>query len=368
MRLTASIDIDAPVELVWRCIDEPELIVRWVEGALEHRYLTPRDPANPVGQKFIQRLRQGSQVKTFEGTLIAFERLRHFAFVIPSPSYSSEAHFRLDAQGPARTHVNYSIDVTLHTFTAKLAAAGTAPAFDLLRAQTDATPARPRDAVEGNAMSAASDPTSRMARLLIGDWWEYDGQGATERAGHSMQLIGTIRVSVEQREAGGQLRSAIVFQPRWRIIGVDGDAAVFPMPGGLFYFVQDDVTGDVSITGDNMGPGGADRFALSPQVFYPGHFDATTSYSNVLDFGALGKVVNTLRTSGVETVHTVLGDYAAWKAPITSESELFGKVEGIDHWRPALGAPLRFEMSAVGPDGSRLTTVAVLRATDRLPG
>ena len=123
MRLTAQIDIEAPPAVVWRCIDEPELIVRWVEGAVEHRYLTPRDPAHPVGQKFLQRLQQGRKVVAFEGTLIAFEPQRHFAFTIPSPSYSSEAHFRLAPQGADGTHVDYAIDVTLHTSTARIAGA-----------------------------------------------------------------------------------------------------------------------------------------------------------------------------------------------------------------------------------------------------
>ena len=99
MRLTAKIDIDAAPATVWRCIDEPALILRWVEGALEHRYIDARDPARPVGQRFVQRLQQGKKVTEFTGTLIAFERPRHFAFTIPSPAYSSEAHFRLT---PAR--------------------------------------------------------------------------------------------------------------------------------------------------------------------------------------------------------------------------------------------------------------------------
>jgi len=123
MRLTAKIDIDAAPETVWRCIDEPALILRWVEGALEHRYLDARDPARPVGQRFVQRLQQGKKVTEFTGMLIAFDRPRHFAFTIPSPAYSSEAHFRLSPLGPARTHVDYAIDVTLHTATAKFAGA-----------------------------------------------------------------------------------------------------------------------------------------------------------------------------------------------------------------------------------------------------
>ena len=121
MRLTAAVDIDASPETVWRCIDDPALIVRWVEGALEHRYLDPRDPAHPVGQRFVQRLQQGKKVTEFTGTLIAFEPPRHFAFTIPSPAYSSEAHFRLAPLDGSRTHVDYAIDVTLHTATAKVA-------------------------------------------------------------------------------------------------------------------------------------------------------------------------------------------------------------------------------------------------------
>ena len=121
MRLTAAVDIDASPETVWRCIDEPALIVRWVEGALEHRYLEPRNPAHPVGQRFVQRLQQGKKVNEFTGTLIAFDRPSHFAFTIPSPSYSSEAHFRLKPIGPARTHVDYAIEVALHTTAAKVA-------------------------------------------------------------------------------------------------------------------------------------------------------------------------------------------------------------------------------------------------------
>ncbi|MBS0448758.1 MAG: hypothetical protein JSR59_22780 [Proteobacteria bacterium] len=211
----------------------------------------------------------------------------------------------------------------------------------------------------------AADPTRRMAQLQVGDWWAYDGHGTAERGGQRVALQGTVRVEVERRESAGAPRAALVFAPQWRIAGVDGPAGVFPMPAGLFYFVQDAATGDLSIAGDNMGPGGSDRFAAAPQVFYPGRFDAETAYDNVLDFGPLGTVANSLRVVGIETVVTALGEFAAWRAPIASISAQFGRVEGVDHWRPVLGAPVRFEMTATAPDGSRLATVAVLRATNR---
>ena len=209
------------------------------------------------------------------------------------------------------------------------------------------------------------DPGRQMARLQTGDWWEYAVEGSIAREGRTMALRGAVRVTIERREAGGKSRDAIVFAPDHRIVGVDGPGGVLPMPTGVFYVEQDAATNAVCIAGDNMGPGGSDRFAVVPQVFYPGSFDAGTAYDNVLDFGPHGRVANTLRTVGIETVDTALGRFAAWKAPITSTSEQFGKVDGCDWWRPALGAPLRFEMIATGPDGSRLQTAAVLRATSR---
>jgi len=214
-------------------------------------------------------------------------------------------------------------------------------------------------------MSTTSDPGRQMALLHTGDWWEYTVEGSATRQGRTIALRGEVRVVIEQREASGRLRDAIAFMPNHRIVGVEGPAGVFPMPVGLFYFEQNPTTRAVSITGDNMGPGGSDRFAHAPQVFYPGSFDADTAYDNVLDFSPHGRVANSLRTVGVENVATALGTFAAWKAPISSTSEQFGRVEGCDWWRPALGAPLRFEMVATGPDGTLLQTIAVLRATSR---
>ena len=213
--------------------------------------------------------------------------------------------------------------------------------------------------------TAADDPGRRMARLEPGDWWQYAVEGSVARDGHTMALRGEVRVTIERRDVAGRLRDAIVFSPNHRMVGVDSEGGAFPMPTGVFYIEQDAATHAVRIAGDNMGPGGSDRFAKEPQVFYPGAFDEGTAYDNVLDFGPHGRVANTLRTVGIENVDTALGRFAAWKAPIRSTSEQFGSVEGCDWWRPGLGAPLRFEMVATGPDGARLQTAAVLRATSR---
>jgi hypothetical protein len=56
----------------------------------------------------------GKSVKTFDGEIIAWEAPAHFGLFIPSPAYSSEAHFRISPEGPQKSTVSYSIDITLH--------------------------------------------------------------------------------------------------------------------------------------------------------------------------------------------------------------------------------------------------------------
>jgi uncharacterized protein YndB with AHSA1/START domain len=120
MLLRCTKDVDAAAETVFACVDEPEHIVKWVGGAVSHTYVTERDPANPVGQRFLQKLRMGSSIKEFNGEVVAWGKPTHFALRIPTPAYSSEAHFRITPKGPTRSTVDYSIDVTLHTLTARV--------------------------------------------------------------------------------------------------------------------------------------------------------------------------------------------------------------------------------------------------------
>ncbi|HEX4773776.1 MAG TPA: SRPBCC family protein [Bryobacteraceae bacterium] len=114
MLLRCKTKVNAAAETVFACVDQPEHIVQWVEGAIEHTYTTDRNPANPVGQRFRQKLRMGKSIKEFQGEIIAWKSPTHFGLHIPAPAYSSEAHFRITPDGPAQSTVDYLIDVTLH--------------------------------------------------------------------------------------------------------------------------------------------------------------------------------------------------------------------------------------------------------------
>lgn len=119
MRLTARVEIEATANAVFACVDEPEKILGWVEGAIAHRYTSERG-TSAVGQTFHQTIMQGPKPRDFDGTITVFAPPTRFGFAIPSPAYSSDVLFRITPLGPNLTRVDYSIDVTLHSLAAKL--------------------------------------------------------------------------------------------------------------------------------------------------------------------------------------------------------------------------------------------------------
>jgi len=118
--LRCSMQVSATASTVFACVDEPQNIVQWVGGIVEHQYVTARDEHTAVGQRFRQLLRQGRTVREFNGEIIVWEAPSHFGLRIPSAAYTSEAHFRISADGPTRSTVRYSLEIRLHSPTAKL--------------------------------------------------------------------------------------------------------------------------------------------------------------------------------------------------------------------------------------------------------
>ena len=369
MRLTAAVDIDAPPETVWRCIDEPALIVRWVEGALEHRYIDPRDPAHPVGQRFVQRLQQGKKVTEFTGTLIAFERPRHFAFTIPSPAYSSEAHFRLtplDAVAHARRlcdrrHLAHR-DGEGRRRVAALAAG-------VLRAQADAAPEGARRKHRGsNGMSmAGDDPGRQMARLqtrrLVGV------RGRRQRRARRPHDGVARRGARDDRTTRGRRHGCATPSSSRRTIASSASTvppACFRCRSACSTSSRTRRRTPSASPATTWARAAATASRAVPQVFYPG---------DVRRRHRLRQRAR-LRPAGPRRQHAAHGR----RRDRRHRARALRRVEGADRLdqravRQAStaatgGAPrsarrCASRWSAIGPDGSCLQTVAVLRATSR---
>jgi len=103
-RIEREVVIEAPVDVVWRTITEPDQITRWFADRVELEL-------KPGGQGYLGFGKQGEQ----QGTAIVVETVdepSRFAFrwnrpqdKYPEPANSVLVEFTLNAQGPERTHL-----------------------------------------------------------------------------------------------------------------------------------------------------------------------------------------------------------------------------------------------------------------------
>lgn len=207
-----------------------------------------------------------------------------------------------------------------------------------------------------------------LRSLTLGDAWHYRVQGRLSSSDRMRAVSGTIDVSVEPDPLADTASvRTLVFLPGLWIAGEDAEPEPLPAPAGIFSFVQDPATGDVSIVADNMGDGGTRRQAEVPQVFYPGRWSCGSGYANRLEFGGGAFVRNTLAVIGQEQVETPVGRYDCWVAAVTSAGSALGDVRGTDWWTPELGAPVRFETNSTTPDGECLRLLATLASMNLAP-
>ena len=99
MLLRCKTKVNAAAETVFACVDEPEHIVKWVGGAVDHVYSQSETRRIRWARRFLQKLRMGNSVREFDGEIIAWEKPTHFGLHIPTAAYSSEAHFRITPEG-----------------------------------------------------------------------------------------------------------------------------------------------------------------------------------------------------------------------------------------------------------------------------
>jgi len=119
MALTYSIEMRASIDKVFDFVDDKEKLKLWMDGLEETTYVTERDPANPVGTKFKQKIREGGRVQEYDGEVLAYEKPKHVAVRIGNAYFHAVADYRFTPIDRG-TRLDYTCDVTCHGWFVKL--------------------------------------------------------------------------------------------------------------------------------------------------------------------------------------------------------------------------------------------------------
>jgi hypothetical protein len=77
MRCTCTIHIEAPVEKIFGLVLDPGKVKLWLDGVEEPTFAAPFDPANPIGARFKQKIREGGRVAEYDGEVTGFAPPTH---------------------------------------------------------------------------------------------------------------------------------------------------------------------------------------------------------------------------------------------------------------------------------------------------
>jgi uncharacterized protein YndB with AHSA1/START domain len=121
MAATYSVEIRAPIEKAFECVEDADKMKQWMDGLEESTYTSERDPANPVGTKFRMKIREGGRVQEYEGEVLAYEKPKHLAVSIGNKHFRAVADYRFTPTADG-TRLDYRCDVTCHNFFVKVMA------------------------------------------------------------------------------------------------------------------------------------------------------------------------------------------------------------------------------------------------------
>ncbi|HDX9614764.1 TPA: SRPBCC family protein [Bacillus toyonensis] len=96
MLITFQMEIQAPIEKAFSYLEDPEKQMKWMQGLEGTDHITTFDPANPVGTKFKQRLRERGQVQEYEGQVIAYEKYSLLGIQLDFPAFLIEVKYQLE--------------------------------------------------------------------------------------------------------------------------------------------------------------------------------------------------------------------------------------------------------------------------------
>jgi uncharacterized protein YndB with AHSA1/START domain len=120
MRIATTIDIDAPTRRVWALLEDERNLRLWMPDVLETTYPGGKPEGDPGGARFLQKIREGGRVSTYEGEVTACEPPRLLGVRLgDGRHFETDVVYRLSERGAA-TRLDYDCEVRLKSWLGRL--------------------------------------------------------------------------------------------------------------------------------------------------------------------------------------------------------------------------------------------------------
>jgi uncharacterized protein YndB with AHSA1/START domain len=107
MKCDYQIDIAAPIEKVFALLRDKDRFPLWLEGVEDTTYTADFDPENPIGARFVQRIREGRQVQDYDGEVTAYSAPNHLGIRLAGKHFAVNVDYRLTSIATG-TRLDYS--------------------------------------------------------------------------------------------------------------------------------------------------------------------------------------------------------------------------------------------------------------------
>jgi uncharacterized protein YndB with AHSA1/START domain len=108
MDVTYSLEINAPIEQAFDCVNDEDKIKQWAQGVEEIIHLEPWNPDRPVGSRFKQKIREGGRLAEYEGEIVAYDKPAHLAITLGSRAFTMRVDYRFSRVTDTSTRLDYA--------------------------------------------------------------------------------------------------------------------------------------------------------------------------------------------------------------------------------------------------------------------
>lgn len=110
MKKTYEILIHATIEKVFSCLEDEDKIRQWMDGRIVTEYLTTKNPENPIGTRFKQKI---EGITEFEGSITEFERPKLLTVEMQNSTFKLHVSYKLE---PAEKGTKLYLETSMSGF------------------------------------------------------------------------------------------------------------------------------------------------------------------------------------------------------------------------------------------------------------